>query len=306
MSLALLLLLAELYDVRGVLTPATRASVTLHGFTRPFEASTLSGPDGRFRFRNIQAGTYTLAVFIAGRGETDKTIEVGPSTADQKRRVELVVRLDENQMKADRNATVSMRQLSIPKSAREAYQQASRRLAKHDAAGAEAHLKRAVELAPQFTEAWNFLGTIEYQTKRYAEAESHFRRALEADPDAYSPLVNLGGVLVTLGHWDEALTVNQRAVQRRPDEALAQSQMGMTYFALNRFDLAEKYLTEAVRLDPSHFSHPQILLAEIYLRRGDKLKAADQLESFVRHHPDYPGAPKMRVAISEYRGSVKD
>jgi hypothetical protein len=91
-------------------------------------------------------------------------------------------------------------------------------------------LKRALKVAPQFSAAWNHLGTIAYQTGQYVEAEADFRKGLEADPDAYAPLVNLGGVLINLAKWGEALEYNRRAVLKRPNDSLANSQLGMAYF----------------------------------------------------------------------------
>ncbi len=294
---------AGAYDVRGQLVPAVQASVSLHGATSPFQASTLSDSAGKFRFKKIQAGTYMLIVFVPGSGETRKTIDIGPAAAGKDGRVDLAVKLDEAKMTPDRSAVVSMRDLSIPDSARNAYRDADKRLGQRDIEGAIAHLKRAVAIAPQFAAAWNHLGTISYQTRRYAEAEEYFRKALEADPDAYEPLVNLGGVLVTLDRPSEAWSFNLNAVLRRPNDALAQSQLGMTYFGLGKLDLAERYLLEARRLDAGHFSHPQLLLAEIYLRRNLKSKAAEQLEDFLKHHPDWPQMEQMRSAISKLRGS---
>jgi len=307
MSVAFLLLalLAETFEIRGTLVPATQASVALHGSTTPFHASTLAGADGRFRFRNILQGTYTLIIFVPGQGETRKTISVGPSTADRRGRIEVAVRLEESRMTPDRTAVVSVRELAIPQKARDEYRNAGRKLEARDIAGAIAHLERAVEIAPQFAAAWNFLGTIAYQTQRYADAEKYFLRALEADNNAYEPVVNLGGVYVTIGRFDEAWKYNLNAVLRRPNDALAQSQMGMTYFGLGRYDLAEKYLLEAIRLDPAHFSHPQLTLAEIYIRRGDNARAAEQLEDFLRRHPDNPARESIRTVISKLRGSPK-
>lgn len=299
----LLLLLQQQYEVRGTLVPAAQASVSLHGSTTPFHSSTLAGPDGKFRFKRILPGVYTVIVFVPGRGETRKTIDIGPSVADKKGRVEIALRLDESKMTPDRSSLVSLRELSIPQSARDEYAKAARQLETRDVDAAIKHLNRAVEIAPQFAAAWNHLGTIAYQTRRYEDAEKFFRRSLEADAEAYEPLVNLGGVLATLGRYDEAWNYNLHAVLRRPNDALAQSQMGMTYFGLNRLDLAEKYLLEAVRLDPGHFSLPQLLLAEIYLHRGQKAKAANVLEDFLRRHPDWPLAEKMRDTISQLRGS---
>ena len=75
----------------------------------------------------------------------------------------------------------------------------------------------------------------------------------------------------------------------------------MTYFELGQFDSAVKYLERARRIDPTHFSHPQLFLAEIHLRRGQKREAAGVLEDFLKHHPDYPQAETMRRNIVELR-----
>jgi tetratricopeptide (TPR) repeat protein len=161
------------------------------------------------------------------------------------------------------------------------------------------HLKRATEIAPQFVAAWNQLGTIAYQSRRYGEAEKNFRRALDADSQAFEPLVNLGGVLLNLSRPQEALGYNREAVARRPNDALANSQLGLTYFDLNDLAQSEKYLRTAVRLDPAHFSHPQLVLGDIYLRRGDRPAAIAQLREFLSLHPDSPQAGDIRKEIAD-------
>lgn len=305
MLFALLLVLAEQFDVHGQLVPAAQASISLHGVSSPFHASTLAGLDGRFRFRKIDEGSYTLSVFLPGRGEVRKTIVVSPSHAGKDGRVFMAFRLDEMKINPEGGATIRMRELKIPRKAWDEYRKADRELGARDVEAAEAHLRRAIEIAPAFAAAWNHLGTIAYQTKRYQLAESRFRKALEADPDAYEPLVNLGGVLVTLQRDEEAWPYNVHAVLKKPQDPLAHSQLGMTYFGLGKIDLAEKHLLEAVRLDGAHFSHPQLLLAEIYLRRGERSKAADQLTHFLRLHPDHPNAASMREAIRKLESAAQ-
>ncbi len=128
-----------------------------------------------------------------------------------------------------------------------------------------------------------------------------FRRSLAEDPTAYEPLVNLGGALVTLNKLDEAMDYNLRAVLARPGDALANSQLGMTYMALGKLDLACKYLEVARSLDPAHFSHPQLLLAEIHFQQKQPAAAAEDLEDFLKHHPDAPNAASLRSVIAKLR-----
>lgn len=292
------------YDLSGRLTPAIEYSVSIFGVASPFTASTMSDEDGRFSFRKLAPGAYTVSVFSPEKGEARRTIEVGPGTADAKSKVALTLDFKDSDFVTapilGRHA-VSARQLSVPEKALRDYQEAQKDLAKHDVEAATRRLEHAVELAPQFSAAWNNLGTIAYQTRNYARAEECFREALAADPKSFEALVNLGGVLVNLHKLNDAWEYNLHAVLTRPGDALANSQMGMTYFELGEMDLAEKYFVTAVKLDPAHFSHPQLFLAEIHLRRGDNRAAADDMESFLQHHPDYPQAAKMRQKIAEFR-----
>jgi tetratricopeptide (TPR) repeat protein len=300
---ALLLAPAE-FRLRGRLEPGAKAAITIHGSTRPYSDSAITLEDGRFEFRNLIAGTYTLSVFVPNRGEIRRTVEVGPGTAGQRGVVEVAVALEESAFIRDpavKAHMVSARELAIPNKAKSLYNDAQKRLNKRDAAGAQAKLEEAVKVAPQFAVAWNTLGTIYYQTRQYEKAEKAFRASLEADMNAYEPMVNLGGVLLNLNRPDEALAFNLNSVVTRPGDALANSQLGMNYLALGYVDLARKYLREAKRIDPAHFSHPQLLLAEIHLRAGEKLAAADELEDFVNRHPDDPNAAAYREAVKKLR-----
>jgi tetratricopeptide (TPR) repeat protein len=295
------------YQLSGQVLPEAAASVTLFGATTPFHAFTLSDDSGRFTFKKLDAGTYTLAVYIPARGEARQTVEVGPGTADGHGRVQLHLALkDSDFVYGDilrQEHAVSARELAVPDKALRDYQDARKFLGKRDTVSAISRLEHAVEIAPQFSAAWNELGTINYQTQHFARAEECFRQSLEMDPKAYEPLVNLGGVLVTLHKLDEAWKFNALAVLQRPGDALANSQMGMTYFGLGDFDHAIKYLEKARSIDPAHFSHPQLILAEIHLRRGERSAAAECLEDFLLRHPDWPQAPKMRETIQDLRKS---
>jgi tetratricopeptide (TPR) repeat protein len=288
----------------GRLVPEARALVSLFGATAPFQAQSVTDSSGRYRFRNLRAGDYTIAVYVPGRGEARLTTEVGRGTADAHRRVTLDLHFKDSDFvlnDALRRNSVSTRQLAIPDAALRDYEEAAKDLEKHEVDSAVKRLEHAVNLAPQFADAWNTLGTIAYQTQQFDRAEKCFRTALEQDPRAYEPLVNLGGVLLDTHKVEEALTYNQEAVLDRPNDALANSQLGLTYFTIGNYDLAVKYLEIARRIDPAHFSHPQLVLAEIHLRRGENREAADVLEDFVRHHPDFPTADKIRENIVKLR-----
>jgi tetratricopeptide (TPR) repeat protein len=292
------------YEVSGKILPRGRALVSLSGTTAAFSTSTFVLPGDSFHFKKLAPGAYTLVIFMRRRGEVRQTIEVGPGTADRRNRIVLKLELKDSDFvfaSALRNHTVSAKELSVPEAALRDFRDAQKELSKRNAEGAVKKLEDAVDRAPQFSAAWNNLGTIAYQSANYARAEECFREALTQAPESYEALVNLGGVLVTLHKLDEALKLNAQAVLARPNDALAQSQLGMTYYLAGQLEPAKKHLEIARRTDPAHFSYPQLVLYEIHLKEGDAHSAADILDDFLTHHPDWPKAAEARKSIVELR-----
>jgi hypothetical protein len=136
-SLCLLILVAAaapaqvVYELAGRISPEGRASVTLFGATHPFTASTFTDDSGRFTFKKLAPATYTVAVYQPGRGEARQTIEVGPSLADSRNRIQLTVALRDADFDPTidrRRHSVTVRQLAIPERALRDYLDAQHRL----------------------------------------------------------------------------------------------------------------------------------------------------------------------------------
>jgi tetratricopeptide (TPR) repeat protein len=293
--------LAHTFTLEGRVEVRHMSEATLHGATSSFQSSKQVLPQGSFKFYKLTAGSYTLAVAVAGLGESRRTVVIGPELADAKGRVQVTVKAEDFNRDEAAGQTVPMRLLQLPKEARDLFARALKCLEKRDEACAEDRMLAAVKVAPQYAEAWNQLGTMAYHRKQYPLAAERFRKSLEADPKLYAPLVNLGGVSLNLGDHDTAWQANVQAVLREPLDALANSQLGMTYLALNRVDLAEKYLVEAIRLDPAHFSYPQLHLAEVHFRRKQWALAADQLAELLRLHPGIDTDGKIRAEIEKLK-----
>lgn len=296
------------YTMEGKLQPTwfSLVFVRLSGVGTGYNARQEVYWDGKFKFKNLPAGTYSLSVVVPRMGEFRQTYSVGPSTSDHRGRVKISMVL--NPAKAIRTITprerftVPASRLSITEKAWKEYMEAQKSLNKEDRAGAEAHLEKAIEISPQFSAAWNTLGVLAYQERKMELAEERFRQAERLDPALFEPVVNLGGVLLNLGKYEDALQYNARAVERRPRDPLAHVQLGLTYLQLKRTDLAVRHLEEGKHIDPGHYSYPQLILSDIYLRQGNRIAAASELESFLRYHPDYEMADSLRSAIRKLRG----
>ena len=300
----------EQYEFRGkvVQTNGKRFKevlpvVFLQGTTEAYTTQTRADTGGKFKFKKLLPGLYTLIIAVPMWGDLQRTIVIGPSESNSKGRIERTFRVDRKYSRPNVN-TVSVQQLSVSRSARREYTTARKRLEKRDVSGAIEHLKKAVELSPHFTAAWNQLGTIAYLSKEPEKAEEYFREALRQEADSYPPLVNLGGALLAQDKVEESHSMNLRAVEMRPDDALAHSQLGRSYFSLSELDRAQRHLKQAKALDPKHFSFPQLVLAQIYELQSDSVSLMRELEEFLIFHPDSQRVPEMTLWLDRTRSST--
>ena len=292
---------AQTLDLIGKVSPQlARGQATLSAVQRPFYRES-AVRESRFVFRSLAPGGYTLVVMDPDWGLTRQTVQVTESFADEQGRVHVDVDLDRSAVTRARRmqdqGTVSVASLKVTPKARAAVRKAHARFGKGDEDGAIALLHKAVELSPSFTQAWNELGTVAYKAGRYSDAERYFRTALDHDPLAFEPLVNLGGALLSQNRFDDALNFNLAAQGMRPDSPLANSQLGINFFYKGQFQKAREFLLRAKQADPSHFSYPQLFLAEIYGKQGRLAEARDELDEMLRLHPDAPVTDLARNAL---------
>jgi tetratricopeptide (TPR) repeat protein len=66
-------------------------------------------------------------------------------------------------------------------------------------------------------------------------------------------------------------------------------------------DDAEKALTEAYRLSGKKLADAHLQLARVYDKRGDRARAADEIDLYLRQNPDAPNAPALRETVKTLR-----
>ncbi|MFH1964867.1 MAG: tetratricopeptide repeat protein, partial [Acidobacteriota bacterium] len=252
--------------------------------------------------KKLSAAPYRLTIAVPNWGQMEQSIDIGPSFADEKNRVEMEFRFHPD-YQTEETDVVSLKQLSVSGKAKNEYREALKKLEKKETDKAISHLERAVELAPHYAEAWNHLGTISFVSGEYAKAEKYFREALKYDPNSFSPIVNLGAALYALGRIEESLIFNQKAVSLNPRDPLANSQLGLSYLALKKYPEAEDHLLKCKSLDPAHFSHPQVTLAELYRQIQDIEGMLRELKEFIFYHPDDGKVPALRRILAEVKNT---
>ena len=81
-----------------------------------------------------------------------------------------------------------------------------------DFAQAITHYKRATELAPDYSTAFNILGYAYRQNEAYSDAENAFKKYIELIPNDPNPYDSYAELLLKMGRFDDAITQYNKAL----------------------------------------------------------------------------------------------
>jgi tetratricopeptide (TPR) repeat protein len=103
--------------------------------------------------------------------------------------------------------------------------------------------------------------------------------------------------------YGEAVPILRKAIAKNDSSAVAHYFLGQAMANLGLFADAEKELQRSLQLGNEEMNEARRLLAIIYINRGDKKLAADELEAYLKLAPNTPDADQLRNKILELRGS---
>jgi tetratricopeptide (TPR) repeat protein len=108
---------------------------------------------------------------------------------------------------------------------------------------------KAIELKPDYAEAWYNRGFLLGELGRYDEALKAYDKAIELKPDDDYAWDNKGFLLEKLGRYDEALEAHDKAIKLKPDFANAWYNKACAYSLKGDKQNALKHLSKAIALD---------------------------------------------------------
>jgi tetratricopeptide (TPR) repeat protein len=149
---------------------------------------------------------------------------------------------------------------------------------------AEALLRQALVLRPDFPEAHNNLGNVLAGRELHDQAAGCYRQAIQFRHEYFNAHNNLANALVALGRPEEAIVSYRQAIELRPDFVDAISNLGLTLAQQRRWLEAEKPLAEAFRLRPEA-AEIRVHLSRVLLDLGRPEDAVAHLEHTLRITP---------------------
>lgn len=156
---------------------------------------------------------------------------------------------------------------------------------------AEKHLEKAVELDPNFDQAWAFLGLVhinmpdavdvEDPADHYSKAETAFTRALNINPDNSVAERVKAAILTTKRDFFGAVQAYERGFKLDPENPDLIFTFGYALNSVGLHDQAITYLEKAEQLDPS-FPLLQQILGLAHNAIGDSEKALVHFKKAIR------------------------
>jgi tetratricopeptide (TPR) repeat protein len=254
------------------------------------------GGRGRYRFTNLRAGEYDLAIETSSGEITRTRLIITGSTSDVRQDFEFEWKEKPGGKPASAGVVSAADFYDRSAANKSLFEKARAAVEKKDYANGVKLLNQIVEKDPVDFQAWTLLGTLYLVQEKREEAETAYLKAIEVRPTYALPLINLGKLLLTQKRFDEAVEKLTRAVELQPQSPDANLFLGEAYLRLKKGSKAIPYLNEAGKLGKIE---AHLDLGWLYNAAGLKDKAVAEYEEVLRKKPDYPDRKKLEQYISE-------
>ncbi len=118
-----------------------------------------------------------------------------------------------------------------------------------------ASFKKAIELKSDFHEAWNNQGLVLLNSRDYVEAIAFFDKAIELKPDFYHAWNNRGLALLNLERYEDAIASCDQALKLKPDFENALFNRGTGFLRSDRYEEAINSFQQSVNISREINNH---------------------------------------------------
>lgn len=112
--------------------------------------------------------------------------------------------------------------------------------------------RQAIEISPNYGEAWHGMGSVYYQMARLPDAVRAYHEALQRMPQSAITHYALGVTYHQMGKDQQAIVALQNAVRLNPRNTDYRNHLGLALARVGRFDEAANEWRAVLRLDPDH------------------------------------------------------
>jgi tetratricopeptide (TPR) repeat protein len=277
------------------------------------ELFVLADSNGTFSFRSLAPGSYTViveggdeyetareTVYIEGEASNPRLGIIIPS-ATHTYQVQFFLQPKQKTSTTQKPGVVNAALANVPETAKKLYEQALISAQKGDSKRAVEQLKEALDYYSEFALALNELGVQYLKLGQPVKAVEVLRSALKIKPDEFTSRLNYAIALLEKKEVAEAEGQLRMVLAKNDSSWTAHMYLGIALISLRNYNEAEKELQRTLTIGGDNLSLPHYYLGGIYWKKGERKRAADELEKYVNLSPKAPNAEQVRGTIKELR-----
>jgi len=180
--------------------------------------------------------------------------------------------------------TVSATSALAPPAAKKAFEKGSEQEKKQKLEAAQQFFEKAVQIFPQYAEAWFELGRVQSWRNDNATARESFTKSLTADPNYSNPYRALAELAMLQKSWQEVAEITTRLLARYPNLfADAWFRNALANYNLKDFAAAERSARQGLRLDVAHqIPKMEYLLGLILVQQQNYREAEAHMQQYLQ------------------------
>ena len=250
---------------------------------------------GRFHFNDLTEGDYDVIIESEGFQRFEHRSAMRYRLHEEDR---ITARLVPTEAHAAATSSPAVSS-NVPRKALRSFEkgQASNQQGKHKEA--VRHFRRAVEIAPEFSEAWNRLGNNYRILSDLELSEQALLRALELAPEAAQIHLDLGMLRLAQGDTPAAESRLRSATEIDPRLAPPHFLLGVIAYQNGDSDAAAAKFQQALELDPAAAPEAGVFLANIRARQGRLAEAVVLLDEFLAGYPGHAQAAQAGKLLEQ-------
>ncbi|MCK5514015.1 MAG: tetratricopeptide repeat protein, partial [Deltaproteobacteria bacterium] len=148
------------------------------------------------------------------------------------------------------------------------------------------HLKAALQIKPEYAEAYNNLGLVYKGQGSYDQATKLFAKAIKSKKRYFEAINNIATMYERKGDYDTAIKIFKNLLKRKPDYAEAHSNLGIVYQKRGQLEQAKEHFRKALQIEPHHVeAHNN--LGVWYKNKGLYDEAIEEFKQVLILKPDF-------------------
>lgn len=273
-------------------------------------ASVFTANSGEFSFTDVGSGTYEITVAEVGYEPIDQQVSVEDSTFG----LQLRLRKASNQPAGTAGATISVRELSIPRKAHDFMLKAVTLLyEKNDDRGSIEQFQRAIKEYPGYYEAYAQMAVAYLNLGEMANSEEALKKSIDVSQQRYSEAYfALAGLYLDAKRFADAEPIARKATELDDASWKGHYELATALFGLDRWPEAEIEARAATERD-GNGPETHLLLANVHLRLHDYSAVLADLDAYLKLDPNGTLAERARhlheqvqAALQKSRAEAED